>query len=135
MKVYNGEYFVRSYSESKLHKKAIELTAMKYIEHGYRVMADHIKSFQTPETIGVIKPDLIVEKNGFKGIIEIETPSTIGTKRDKMQRKYFSRWANKTSKRFFEREIAVEPRERYEKESNTRDQYKNRVPLIGKTLA
>lgn len=98
---------IRDFDESKKHRRAIRRLAMAYERDGYNVRADHIDRFEHPEKCNVMKPDLMAEKDGEKVLIEVETGSSIGTRRDKMQRDEFSEWAKKESNRDFRREIVL----------------------------
>lgn len=98
---------VRGSRESRIHKKAIEKLALAYERDGYNVKADHINQFEYPERCRMLKPDIVAEKKDQVILIEVETMSSIGTERDKMQRKEFGRWAKKSQDRDFRREVVV----------------------------
>ena len=97
---------VRTSGESQVHKQAIEKIARAYERSGFVVKADHIKSFAYPGQYPMLKPDVVAEKKDLKVLIEVETQSSIGTKRDKRQRQEFGNWAKQSRKRDFRREIA-----------------------------
>ena len=97
---------VRGSRESRLHKQAIEKLALAYERDGYDVKADHIQQFEYPRKCRMLKPDIIAEKKDQVILIEVETRSSIGTERDKMQRREFGRWA-KSQDRDFRREVVV----------------------------
>ena len=106
-KGYVSRSFVRDSRESRCHKNLISKLAFAYDRTGFRVKADHISDFETPSKLSMIFPDIVAEKNGKQIIIEVETKGTIGSERDKRQRKAFGNWAKKSTKRDFRREITL----------------------------
>lgn len=109
--VARGEYvshsFVRDSDESRRHKNMISKLAYAYQRSGFRVKADHITDFESPSKFCMIFPDIVAEKKGNRILIEVETESTIGSERDKRQRRTFGDWAKKSEKRDFRREITI----------------------------
>jgi hypothetical protein len=90
-----------------LHKEAIERIAVAYSRSGYAVRADHVKSFEYPDRYRMFKPDIVAEKEDKIILIEVETKNSLGTRREKRQRKAFSRWAKKSRERDFLREVIL----------------------------
>lgn len=99
------DYRVRDSRESAKHREIIKEIASAYERAGYQVKAGHVKGFENPEACNVLKPDIRAEKGGEEVIVEVETQSSIGTRRDRMQREEFSEWAKKSVDRDFRREI------------------------------
>lgn len=87
------------------HDKKVEKIARHWENQGAKVKA-HIRGYKTPSTISGSIPDLEISQAGQKRIIEVETPSSIGTAHTKEQEKDFKNWANKSNKRKFYRRIA-----------------------------
>ncbi len=79
---------------------------MAYDRAGFYVKADHIHDFEYPGKFPMLKPDIVAEKNGMKILVEVETRNSIGTVRDRRQRRQFGHWAKQEQKRDFRREIA-----------------------------
>lgn len=104
---YVSQSFVRDSDESRRHKNLILKLASAYHRSGFKVTADHVSDFETPSKFSMILPDIVAEKDGETIIIEVETRNSIGTERDKRQRKAFGEWAKKSSKRDFRREITL----------------------------
>ncbi|WP_414838339.1 hypothetical protein ACK3SF_02955 [Candidatus Nanosalina sp. VS9-1] len=99
--------FVRNSDESRRHRNLIEKLASAYIRSGFDIKADHISSFDTPPKFSMVMPDIFAEKDGKKIIIEVETRNSIGTDRDRRQRRVFGEWAKKDKDRDFRREITL----------------------------
>ena len=97
---------VRSSEESQLHKTTIEKLALAYERVGFSIKADHIRNYDYPEKCCLLKPDIVAEKDGKVILIEVETSSSIGTERDRKQRKQFGEWAKEKRERDFRREVA-----------------------------
>ncbi|MFB6242436.1 MAG: hypothetical protein ABEJ36_06580 [Candidatus Nanosalina sp.] len=96
---------VKTSEESQRHKEAIEKLASAYERSGFEVKADHIKRFEYPEKIKMLRPDIVAEKDGKTIIVEVKTRSAVGTDRDKRQRRRLSEWAKKDGDRDFRREV------------------------------
>ena len=109
--VARGQYvshsFVRDSDESRRHKNMISKLACAYHRSGFEVKADHIKDFESPSKFCMIFPDIVAEKKGKKILIEVETEGSIGSERDKRQRRAFGDWAKKSKDRDFRREITI----------------------------
>jgi hypothetical protein len=96
---------VKTSEESQRHKQAIERLALAYERSGFTVKADHIERLEYPEKIGMLRPDIVAEKEGRKIVVEVKTKSTVGSDRDGMQKRVFGKWAKKSSDRDFRREV------------------------------
>jgi hypothetical protein len=97
---------VKTSEESQRHKEAIERLALAYDRSGFEVKADHIRRFDYPEKIRMLRPDIIAEKeDGKKVVVEVKTKNAVGTDRDRRQRRRFSEWAKKSRDRDFRREV------------------------------
>lgn len=97
---------VRNSDESQLHKRSIQKLALAYEREGFTIKADHIHNYDYPEKCFLLKPDIVAEKDGKVILIEVETSSSIGTERDKKQRRQFGEWAKEKPERDFRREVA-----------------------------
>lgn len=86
------------------HNAKVRKIAEYWKGEGANVKA-HIKGFKTPSKISGSIPDLEISQRGEKRIIEVETPSSIGTSHTKEQKKDFKNWADKSSKRKFYQRI------------------------------
>lgn len=86
------------------HDKEVRRQAKKYKSKGYDVKAD-IPGYENPETIYGKRPDLIVEKKGHETAIEIETPDSVDSARDKKQQRAFKNWRNRKTTRHYKRII------------------------------
>jgi len=107
VKRYVSSSFIRDSSESRRHRNLIYKLAFAYHKSGFKVKADHISNFRTPSKISMIFPDIVAKKNEQRILIEVETKSTIGSERDKRQKKIFGEWAKKSKNRDFRREITL----------------------------
>jgi len=105
--VSSPEVGVREFSESKKHKSVIKRIALAFERDGFNVKADHISEFSTPETCIVMRPDIKAKKNDKEIIVEVETRNSIGSRRDKMQRREFGEWAKEEPNRDFRRETTI----------------------------
>ncbi len=106
-KSYRAQSFIRNSNESRRHRNLILKLATAYERAGFKVSADHIKGYDTPEKISMVLPDIIAVRDGFKVVIEVETRNSEGTERDKRQRRLFGEWAKGNANRDFRREIAL----------------------------
>lgn len=96
---------VKTSDESKRHKEAIRRLAHAYERSGFEVRADHIERFDLPEKIGMLRPDIIAEKDETKIVVEVRTRSSVGSDRDRRQRRVFGGWAKQSQDRDFRREV------------------------------
>lgn len=96
---------VKTSEESQRHKEAIRRLAHAYERSGFEVEADHIERFDHPGKIRMLRPDIVAEKDGMTIIVEVQTRSSIGTDRDRRQRRVFGRWAKESEDRDFRREV------------------------------
>ncbi len=91
-------------SQSK-HDKKVKEIANDSAQKGFDVKAD-IKGFSRPVTIGGFRPDVVATKGKLKTIIEVETPDSIDSARDTMQKSAFSKASSKSKNTSFKRFIA-----------------------------
>lgn len=98
---------IRDSRESDKHRMLIRKIAMAYDRDGYKVKADHIDGFETPEKCVMMRPDIKAVKDGEEIIVEVESENSAGSRRDRMQRQEFSEWAKKSEKRDFRRETVT----------------------------
>ena len=71
---------------------------------GYDVDAD-VDGYTQPSTINGYRPDVIAVKDGKTKIIEIETPDSVDSTRDKKQQNAFRKAADKNSDTSFQRYV------------------------------
>jgi hypothetical protein len=93
---------LRSKKSQTKHDKKIRDLAKEYKDKGYDVKAD-IPGYKSPETIYGKRPDLIAKKKGHETAIEIETPDSVDSTRDKKQQKAFKNWRNRKTTRHYKR--------------------------------
>lgn len=92
-------------SQSK-HDREVSRIARSYRRRGYKVRADNVPNFSDPaKGIGGYVPDVVAKKNGHTTVVEVETPDSVNTKRDRGQRRAFKRWANYKKSRHFRKKI------------------------------
>ncbi|KXB07316.1 hypothetical protein AKJ52_00470 [candidate division MSBL1 archaeon SCGC-AAA382C18] len=95
----------RSGHSQSRHDRKVREIARKYELKGYDVKADDVPDFSDPGSIHGKVPDVIAEKNGHTTVVEVETEDSVGTKRDKKQRREFKRWTGRKNTRHFKREV------------------------------
>lgn len=98
---------IRDFKESRKHKEVIRQIALAYERDGFKVKADHIEEFEIPEICVVMRPDIRAKKDDKEIVVEVESRNSIGSRRDKMQRREFGEWAKKRSERDFRRETTI----------------------------
>ncbi len=84
------------------HDRCVRRTAESYQRRGYKVQAD-VKGFDQPESMGGYRPDVIAEKGGHETVIEVETPESVDSTRDRGQQKAFKQRAARSDKRHYKR--------------------------------
>jgi len=97
----------RSKKAQSEHDKKVRQEARKLKQKGYDVSAD-VSGFPQPKTIGGYRPDVIGQKGRERKIIEVETPNSKGTARDKKQQQAFRNTANRSKNTTFRRTITDE---------------------------
>lgn len=85
-----------------IHDKEIHKLAKIYRSKGYKVTAD-VRGWETPENLYGKKPDLIVKKKGHITAVEVETPDSVGSARDKKQKTAFKKWSAVKGTRHYKR--------------------------------
>jgi len=95
----------RGRSSQSKHDKKVKEIASDYAQKGFDVKAD-VKGFSRPVTIGGFRPDVVATKGKLKTIIEVETPDSIDSARDTMQKSAFSKASSKSKNTSFKRFIA-----------------------------
>jgi len=94
----------RSKNDQSKHDKKVGKVAQQLEKQGYEVKAD-LKDYSQPDTIGGYRPDVVGTKGGKTKVVEVETPSSVDSTRDKNQQEAFKKWAGKSKNRSFKREI------------------------------
>jgi hypothetical protein len=94
----------RSKRSQSRHNALVRSLAKEYKAKGYKIEAD-IKGYDQPGTVRGLRPDLIVEKNGHKTLIEVETPDSLGSKRDEKQQQTFKTWSKGSSTKHYKKVV------------------------------
>jgi len=84
----------RTKIEQSKHDRVVRRLANELKDKGWCVRAD-VKGYPRPYTVGYKKPkrpDIYARKGSKEIIIEVETDSSIGTKRTFIQDQKFKRW-------------------------------------------
>ena len=92
----------RSKRSQSRHNGLVRRLAKEYKAKGYKIEAD-IKGYDQPRTVRGLRPDLMVEKSGHKTLIEVETPDSLGSKRDEKQQQVFKNWSTGSSMKHYRR--------------------------------
>ncbi len=90
-------------SQSK-HDAEVRREAEKLKDRGYDVKAD-VYGFPQPDTIGGFRPDVVGKKGIERKIIEVETPESVDSARDRKQQKAFRDSAKRSKKTTFPRKV------------------------------
>lgn len=86
------------------HDRKVAQVAGGYKARGWKVAAD-IPGYKRPKTVGGRRPDVIAKKGLKTRIVEVETPSSVDSKRDVEQQSTFRKWARASSRRQFRRKV------------------------------
>ena len=97
----------RSRRSKSTHNSKVRQVARNYRGKGYDVEAD-LTGLRQPGTIGGLRADLLVEKDGHQTLIEVETPDSTDSTRDLKQQKAFKDWSQRSPKRHYIRIITEE---------------------------
>lgn len=92
----------RSEEEKSKHNDMVEKMAKEYNRKGYDVDAD-LEGWNRPKTIDGVRPDIRARKGGHETAVEVETPGTVGSKRDQKQHTSFKDWCKNNSKKHYRR--------------------------------
>lgn len=90
-------------SQSK-HDAEVSREAKKLENQGYDVKAD-IRGYPQPDTIGGFRPDVVGKKGKERKIIEVETPESVDSARDKKQQQAFRKSAKRSKSTTFRRTV------------------------------
>lgn len=90
-------------SQSK-HDSLVRRAARKLQVQGFKVKAD-VSGFPKPETIGGYRPDVVGTKRTQTKIIEVETPDSKDSARDKGQQQAFRSAALRSKNTTFTRKV------------------------------
>jgi len=94
----------RSKRSQSRHNGLVRRLANEYKAKGYKIEAD-IKGYDQPATVRGLRPDLMVQKSGHKTMIEVETPDSLGSKRDEKQQQAFKNWSKGSSTKHYKRVV------------------------------
>lgn len=97
----------RSHREKVQHDTMVKRIAHQYERKGYDVEAD-VKGYEQPETVRGVRPDLKLKKGSHTTLVEVETPSSVDTKRDLEQQKAFKNWSKDSDTKHFRRVLTEE---------------------------
>lgn len=94
----------RSDKNKSAHDKRVNQEAEALKNKGFDVEAD-VKGYPQPGTISGLRPDVVARKGKVRRIIEVETPDSKDSSRDKGQQKAFRRAADRSKNTTFRRVI------------------------------
>ena len=86
------------------HDSEVRKEANRLVRQGFEVEAD-IPGFSQPKTLGGYRPDIIAKKGKQRKIVEVETPDSKESARDKKQQSAFRRAAKRSENTTFRRVI------------------------------
>ena len=90
-------------SQSK-HDAEVEKTARRLERQGYDVQAD-LAGFRQPDTIAGYRPEVVARKGRERKIVEVETPESVDSARDRGQQRAFREAAKRSKNTTFIRRI------------------------------
>lgn len=91
----------RSKTSQTKHDAVVRRIAKDLEQQGYNVKAD-VSGFRKPDTIRGYRPDVVAKKGRERKIIEVETPDSVGSARDRGQQQAFRQTAKSSDKTTFE---------------------------------
>ena len=94
----------RESTQSK-HDRTVEKIAQDYKDRGYDVSAD-VGAYARPSTIRGYRPDVLARKRGHETIVEVETPDSVDSPRDKAQQRAFRSAARRSERRHYRRVVS-----------------------------
>jgi len=94
----------RSRESQSKHDALVHQIAGRLEKEGYDVAAD-VRGFPQPKTLGGYRPDVIATKGRQRRIVEVETPESITTTRDRGQQQAFRLAARRSQNTTFQRKI------------------------------
>lgn len=95
----------RSKASQSKHDGLVRRTARLLKKQGWDVRAE-VSGFKQPGAIGCFRPDVVGKKGIKRKIIEIETRDSVGSARDKKQRKAFKKVADRSKNTVYLRKVA-----------------------------
>ena len=94
----------RSKKAQSDHDAEVQRIARSYQRRGFDVEAD-VSGFRRPGTLGGYRPDVVARRGGDRKIVEVETPESVDTARDRKQQQAFRTDANRAKKTTFTRKV------------------------------
>lgn len=94
----------RSRQQQSRHDAEVARIANQFERQGYDVKAD-IKGYPRPDTLGGYRPDVVAKRGIEREIVEVETPGSVDSTRDKNQQEAFQRAANRSKSTEFSRKV------------------------------
>ncbi len=98
------KHMARSKTSQTKHDAAVRRIANEFKKKGYDVKAD-VSGFRKPDTIRGHRPDVVAKKGRERKIVEVETPDSVGTARERGQQQAFRQSAKSSDKTTFERRV------------------------------
>ena len=90
-------------SQSK-HNREVGKIARAYERKGFNVKAD-LPGYKKPGTIGGYRPDVVAKKGHMRKIVEVETPDSVDSARDRKQQRAFRDSAKRSVNTVFQRKV------------------------------
>ena len=87
-----------------VHDKNVLREANKLKRQGFDVEAD-LPGFDKPSTLGGFTPDVVARKGKQRKIVEVETPESVDSARDKKQQQAFRQASKRSENTTFRRVI------------------------------
>ena len=91
----------RSKTSQTKHDAEVRRIAKDLQKKGYNVTAD-VSGFRKPYTVRGYRPDVVAKKGRERKIIEVETPDSVGSARERGQQQAFRQTAKSSDKTTFE---------------------------------
>ena len=87
------------------HDSLVKRISKELENKGFTVEAD-VPGYHSPSSIRGYRPDIVAQKGKSRRIIEVETPDSISSIRDKKQQTAFRNTANRSKHTTFTRRVA-----------------------------
>ena len=94
----------RSKKSQSKHDAEVKRIAKEFEAKGFNIEAD-IPGYRRPDTIGGVRPDVVARKGRERKIVEVETPESKDSARDREQQRKFRAAANRSKHTTFRRVI------------------------------
>ena len=94
----------RSKQSQSKHDAEVRKTARRLERQGYDVQAD-VAGFRQPDTLGGYRPDVVARKGRQRKIVEVETPESVDSARDRGQQRAFREASKRSKNTTFSRKV------------------------------